>query len=152
MFMSVLVLVVSAALFLFYVQTICERALRQEFSHAYFKQILEALQLEYPLLRDSIASNTPVDFPGMMLALKCDFFTLRYLLKNSDPARPGVRGQRFLVLYFRFLLLLLPLRHALNFREREAVLKLSTILEYFANVVGERVSEASLAGVQAGIR
>lgn len=152
MFMSVLVLVVSVALFCFYIQTVCEKALRREFSHPYFEQILQVLQLEYPQLRESAASKGSFNFPSTILALKCDFFTLKYLLKNSDPARrPLARSQKLLILYFRVLLLLLPLRHAFNLHEQEAVLKLSAILHYFANSVGERLSDPSLASARAGL-
>lgn len=152
MFMSILVLVVATALFLFYVQAVCETALRQEFRYPYFKQILQSLQLEYPLLRDSIASGAPFNCSSTSLALKCDFFTLEHLLWNSGPTRrPLARSQKLLILYFRVLLLLLPLRHAFKLHEREAVLKLSAILHYFANSVGERLSDTSLASAQAGL-
>jgi len=152
MLMSVLVLVVSTALFLFYIQAVCEKALRQEFSHPYFKQILQVLHLEYPLLRDSIASSAPVSYSSAILALKCDFFMLKYLLKNSDPARrPLALRQKLLMLYFRVLLMLLPLRHAFKLGEKEAVVKLSAILQYFANSVGETLSAGSYAAAQSGL-
>lgn len=153
MLMSIVVLVVSTALFFFYIQAICEKALRHEFSRPYFKLILQSLQLEYPQLQDSISSNAPFSYSSSILALKCDFFTLKYLLKNSDPTRqPLSRSQKLLVFYFRALLLLLPLRHAFRLHEKEAVLKLSTILQFFANSLGERLSDASLASAQAGIK
>ena len=148
--MSVLVLVMSSALFLFYVQTICEQALRREFSQAYFKQIVEAFRLEYPQLRDSISSDSPLDYAQTRFALKCDFTTLEYLLKNGDPSRRGLaRAERLLGVYFRFLLFSLAIRHALSFSERKGVLRLASILQYFANSLGERVDLTSLSTVQA---
>lgn len=153
MFMSILVLAVSAALFLFYVQTVCEKALRREFSHPYFKQVLQSLQLEYPQLRKSAASNGPVNYSSTLLALKCDFFTLKYLLKNSDPAgRPLARSQKLLMLYFQGLLMLLPLRHAFRMNEKKAVLKLSSILQFFANSLGENLSAGTYVAAQSSVQ
>ncbi len=150
MLMSVMVLVMSSALFLFYIETICEKALRQEFSRPFFKEIVEAIHLEYPQLRDSFASREPLDYAQAHLALKCDFITLEYLMKNGDPARRHLsRRERLLVLYFRFLLFTLPIRHAFKLKESEAVLHLATILEFFANSVGEKLSVTSFAKAQA---
>jgi len=150
MVMSVLVLAVSIALFCFYIQTICERALKREFSHPYFQEIAKAIQLEYPHLRDSFASKTSYSYSDAHLALRCDFMTLEYLLKKGDPSRRHLsRSERMLVLYFRFLLFCLPIRHAFKLQEREAVSKLATILQFFANSAGERLSINSFATAQA---
>lgn len=152
MLMSVVVLVVSSALFLFYMQTICEKALRQEFSRPFFEEIVQAIHLEYPQLRDSFASSEPLDYAQVHLALKCDFMTLEYLMKNGDPARRHLsRSERLLVLYFRFLLFTLPIRHAFKLKEGQAVLHLATILEFFANSVGEKVRVTSFANAQAHV-
>ena len=152
MFMSILVLVVSAALFMFYIQTICEQALRREFSQAYFKRVVQAVRLEYPKLRDSAASQDKLNYSQVRLALKCDLFTLEYLLKNGDPSRRHFkRGERLLGLYFRFVLFSLPVRHALKLKERDAVLRLAAILQYFANSVGEKLSVSSLAAADARV-
>lgn len=149
MLMSILVLVVSTALFLFYIQTICDQALRREFSRPYFKDIVQAVRLEYPHLRESVTSNGRPDYLQMRRALKCDFFTLDYLLKKGDSFQRGLhRGERLLGLYFRFLLFSLPVRQALHLKEREAVLRLATILQYFANSVGERMNVSPLAAAE----
>jgi len=153
MFMSILVLAVSAALFFFYVQIVCEKALRREFSHPYFKQVLQSLQLEYPQLCKSAASDGRFNYSSTLLGLKCDFFTLKYLLRNSDPARrPLARSQKLLILYFQGLLMLLPLRHAFRMNEKKAVMKLSAILQFFANSLGETLSGGSYAEVQSSLQ
>jgi hypothetical protein len=150
---SVLVLAVSTALFCFYIQTICEKALKREFSHPYFQDIAKAIKLESPRLRDSFASKTSYSYPDARLALKCDFMTLEYLLKNGAPScRRLSRSERILVLYFRFLLFSLSIRHAFRLREREVVSKLATILQFFANSVGEKLSISSLAKAQANLK
>ena len=152
MLMSILVLVVSTALVLFYIQTFCEKALKREFSHPYFKEIIQAIQMEYPRLRDSSVSKASYNYSDARLALKCDFMTLEYLLKNGDPTgRHLSRREWILTLYFRFLLLCLPIRHAFNLQEREAVSKLATILQFFANSVGEKLTVNSFASAQANL-
>jgi hypothetical protein len=141
MVMSILILIASTALFFFYLQTMCEKALRHEFSHPYFKEVARAVQLEHPQLRDTLASNNSVDYANACLALKCDFITLEYLLKNGDRARRHLsRREKILVAYFRFVLYSLPVRHALNLHEEKAMLKLASILQFLANSVGEKLS------------
>jgi hypothetical protein len=153
MFVSVLVLVVSCSLFLFYGQAICERVLRREFSHPYFKEVIQAIRLEYPRLQDSFESGTLYNYSDARLALKCDFIALEYLLKNGGPSQGRLsRAERIMVLYFRFLLFCLPVRHVLKLQERETVLKLTTILQFFANSLGEKLSVRSFATSHPGLK
>jgi hypothetical protein len=150
--MSVVVLAVSSALLLFYIQTVCEQALKREFSQPFFREIIQAVHLEYPLLRDTYASMASLDYAQVHQALKCDFFTLQYLLKNGDPARRRLaRGERMLGLYFRFLMYSMPIRHGLKLSERAAVLRMASVLQYFANSVGEKLAVNSLASAQANV-
>ena len=145
MVMPYIILVFSTALFFFYIQAICEKALRREFSHPYFQDIIQAIQLEFPQLRENLAGNASLDYSETRLALKCDFTTLAYLLKNSDRRRRHLsRSEKVLIFYFRILLFCLPIRHAFKLHEREATLKLTTILQHFANLTGERLSVSSM--------
>jgi hypothetical protein len=149
MFLSAVALALSSALLLFYMQAICEKAMKREFNRPYFKEIIQAFQLEYPLVRDKSKANGSFDFAQSHQALKCDFITLKYLLKNGNPARRRLRSHEWLLLsYFRFLLFSLSVRHAFRLRDREVVSKLTTILQFFANSVGERLSVEPLASAQ----
>lgn len=141
---SIAILILSTALFIFYVQTLCEKILRREFSRAYFQDVLNALDLEFPRLRMAVLDNANVSYPQVRLALKSDYLTLTYLMKNGNPERRNFsRHEKLLITYFRALLLILPLRCAFHFHERQAVLKLTAILYHFANLVGERVVSSS---------
>ncbi len=152
MVVSVVVLAVSSALLLFYIQTFCEKALKREFGRPYFREVVHAVQLEYPLLRDSYANHASLDYAQVRLALKCAFFTLQFLLKNSEPARRCLsRGERLLGLYFRFLMFSMPVRHVLNLKERAGVLRMATVLQYFANSVGEKLAVNSFASAPASL-
>lgn len=141
MLMSIVILVFSSALFVFYLQTLCENVLRREFSQPYCRDIVHAIQLEYPRLREAIASETSVEYADARLALQCDFMTLQYLLKHADHSERRLSWrEKILFHYFRFLLFTLPIHHTFNLQEKEVVLKLATILQFFANLVGERLT------------
>lgn len=148
---SIGILIFSTALFIFYIQTLCEKILRREFNRAYFQDILNAIDLEFPRLRQALLNNADVSFPQIQLALKSDYFTLTYLMKKGNPQRGRFSWQeRLLIGYFRVLLLVLPIRYAFHFRERQAVIKLTFVLHHFANLVGERVISASAPGMATG--
>jgi hypothetical protein len=148
MISSIAILIFSTALLFFYLQTLCEKVLRREFSRAYCQDVLEVIDLEFPRLRQALSANAPMSYSQIRLALKCDFYTLRYLVKNGDPKRRRFSWQeRMLVGYFRVLLLVLPLRYAFNLGERQSVMKLTVILYHFANLVGERLTIAQASNM-----
>jgi hypothetical protein len=142
MFMAVLILVISTALFLFYLQVVCQKVLRRPFDQAYYRAIVNANRLEFLAIRKAIEEfNVPVDYARVRMTLKCDFLALTYLLRNASNARRRLtHEERLLVWYFRATFALLALRHWLKLNEQSAVLRLTAILEYFANVIGQRVN------------
>jgi hypothetical protein len=145
---SILILVVSAGLFFFYIQTFCERALRREFDRAYFNDVLSAIQLEFPRLREALHTNAPIGYREVRLALKCDYATLSYVLKKSGSRERAVtRDDKALLLYFRFLLFCLPFRYTMKLGAKEATLKLTVLLQYFANSVGEKIGSPRMANM-----
>lgn len=145
MLISILILVVSAALFFFYIQTFCERVIRREFSRAYCQDVIKAIQLEYPRLQDAALSRAPLAHSETLHALQSDFMTLEYLLKNNVRTKWHLLPrERILFLYFRILHFFLPVHHALKHGENEAVLKMVTILQFLANLVGERLTVSSI--------
>lgn len=144
MICSIGILILSTALFIFYIQTLCERILNREFSRTYFQDVLNALDLEFPRLRKAIQDNADVGCPQVHLALRSDYFTLTYLMKKGNPEQGNFSWhEKLLLTYFRVLLTILPIRYAFHFRERQAVMKLTAILYHFANVVGERLVSGS---------
>jgi hypothetical protein len=80
------------------------------------------------------------------MTLENDFLALTYLLKNAvNVDQRYSREERLLMLYFRLVFASLITRHWLRVHEKSAILKLTAILQYFANVVGQRVSNARFA-------
>jgi hypothetical protein len=151
MFVAALILILSTALFFFYLQGVCQKILRRQFSQEFFQSIVNANRLEFPSVRMAIDKlGSPVDYPRMALTLKCDFLALTYLLKNAANVNQRYSfEERLLILYFKLVFASLVSRHWLKLRETPAVLKLTAILEYFANVVGERVNTVRFGNLTA---
>ena len=138
MVVSVLILILSTAFFFFYLQGTCQRILRQQFDREYFLSIVNANLLEFPTVRRTLGDfNAPVDYPRLQIKLKCDFLALTYLLKNAANVNQRYSlGERLLIFYFRLIFVSLITRHWLRVGEKPAILKLTAILQYFANMVG----------------
>ena len=139
--MGALILIVSTGLFFFYLQAICQKILRRQFTQGFFQSIVNANRLEFPSVRKAIEEfDAPMEYPRLTLTLQCDFLALRYLLKNAaNVSQSYSYEERLLMVYFKLVFASLVARHWLRLREAPAILKLTSILEYFANVVGERV-------------
>jgi hypothetical protein len=151
MFIAALILILSVALIPFYLQAACQRVLRREFSQEFFQAIVNANRLEFPSVRKAIEDfGSPVEYPRLTLMLKCDFLSLTYLLKNAANVNQRYSKEELLLIYyFRFVFVSLMVRHWLKLRETPAALKLTSILQYFANVVGERVNTVRFGNLTA---
>jgi hypothetical protein len=145
MILSVLVLVTSLALCLFYLQGTCRTILNREFQRDFFRSVVNASRLEFLTVRDCIdRSQGQLDYSEVRTALTCDYLALTYLLKNAvSVAGTYSRQERLLMLYFRGLLMALSVSHILKLNEKRAILKLTAILQYFANTLGERVMQTA---------
>jgi len=143
MFMPIVILVCSAALFCFYCQYAIGRILRRTLGYAYFHALATANRLEFPALRRSLNElNAPMDYAHLRMSVTGDFQVLAYLLKNASNLRQGFTlEERILMLYFRLVLASLAVRHGLRLREKPAILALTAILQHLANVVGARMQD-----------
>jgi len=75
------------------------------------------------------------------MQLKCDFIALIYLLKyGCNQSQRLTHEERLLVAYFRAVRLALVIAHTLGLNERGLLLELASVLEYFTNVLGNRVN------------
>ncbi len=143
MFLAALILILSTALFFFYLQGTLQRILRRQFDREYFLTIVNANRLEFPAVRKALEEmNAPVDSLQLQTRLKCDFRALTYLLRNAANVNQRCSlEERFVMLCFRLVFVSLITRHGLRLREKPAILKLTAILQYFANVVGQRITK-----------
>ena len=151
MILAALILILSTAMFFFYFQVTCQKVLRRQFDREYFQSIVNANRLEFPSLRKSLEEfGAPVDYPRLRMMLKCDFLALTYLLKNAANVNQRYSNEeRLLILYFRWQFLSLAVRRLLKVGEKKAVLRLTSVLQYFANVVGQRVDTVRFGNLTA---
>ncbi len=83
-------------------------------------------------------------------ALRCDFLALTYLLKNVENSKRRYSNEeRLLIAYFYTQSVSLAVRRLLNLSDNKVVLRLTSVLQYFANVVGQRVDAVKLGSVTA---
>jgi len=153
MILATLILVLSTATFFFYLQVTCQRILRRQFDREYFRSIVNVIRLEFPSLREALEeSGTSFDYSRLPKALKCDFLALTHLLKNTADVKPGYcKEEWLLILYFRVQFLSLAVRRLLKMGEKKAALRLTTVLQYFANVVGQRMNEVGFRNSPASV-
>jgi hypothetical protein len=146
MLFATLVLILSAALVCFYFQVTCQKILCRQFDREYYQAVASANRLEFLSVRDSLEGLAgPVSHARLRTMLKCDFLALTYLLKVASNVNPhNSREERFLVLYFRCLFLSLDVRHSLGLGEKKAILNLTSVLQHFANVIGQRVNAVTV--------
>jgi hypothetical protein len=145
---STIIGVFSLALLLFYFQNFCEQILRRQFEDPLPEPIVDANRLEFPYVRKTLEEfDTPLDYPRFSMHLKCDYLALVYLLKNAANQNSRLTGsERFLAVYFRVLSGSLAVLHLVKVGERGVLLKMTEVLEYFANVLGERIKSVRFGG------
>ena len=151
MIVATLVLILSAAMFFFYFQATCQRILRRHFDLEYFKSIANANRLEFPALRKALEeSGPPIEYWRLRGALRCDFLALTYLLKNvGNSKRRYSNEERLLMVYFYSQYFSLAARRLLKVSDNKVILRLTSVLQYFANVVGQRVEAVKLSSLTA---
>jgi hypothetical protein len=142
MISAALVVVVSLALLLFYVQSACQDILGRRFEGEYYLAIVNANHLEFPFVRAALEEyEAPIDYARFRMQLKCDFLALLYLLKNAANKKKRLSTpERMLAWYFRISAVGLGLLHRLGLGERPLILRMTSILQYFANVLGQRLN------------
>lgn len=151
MILAWLILALSLAMVFFYFQATCLKILRRQFDQECFQSIANVIRLEFPSLRKSLEEfGVPVDYRRLRRTLKSDFFALIYLLKNAANVNLRFSNEeRLLLLYFRWQLLSLAVRRLLKAGETKTILRLTSVLEYFANVVGQRMNTAGFRNLKA---
>ena len=151
MILAALILILSTAMVSFYFQVTCQKILRRQFDREYFQSIVNANHLEFPSLRKSLEEfGAPVDYPRLRMMLQCDFLALTYLLKNAANVNQRYSNEeRLLILFFRAQFLSLAVRRLLKVGEKKAILRLTSVLQYFANVVGQRVNTVTFGNLTA---
>jgi hypothetical protein len=142
MLMPAVILIVPTGLLCFWFQADCRRILARPFAREYFQPIVIVHRFEFLQIRNGSGDFAqPTEFSRLAAALRCDFLGLTYLLKHTANFNQSYTWEELrLILYFRVLHALLVARHWLRWHEEPALMNMTSILLYFANVVGERVT------------
>ena len=151
MLTPVVILTVLTGLLYFWFQADCNKVLERPFGRNYFQPIVTVHRFEFLLIRSASGDFArPTEFFRLTAALKCDFWGLTYLLKHTANFNQSYTWEeRRLILYFRVLLALLTARRWLRWREELVLVRLTSILLYFANVIGERVNRSRFENLAA---
>jgi len=141
MLLMALMLVLFAALLVSYFSMICRDTLRRKFDRELSQAIADANQLGFPSIRKSVEESAkPIDYPQVRRTLYCDFLTLTYLLKNAANFNQRYSTEeRLLIVYFHLAYLYLNISQSIHLQEVPAILRLTAVLQYLANVVGQRI-------------
>ena len=142
MILAAVILILSTAMFFFYFQVTCQKGLRRQFDREYFQSIANVIRLRFPAVRKSLEEfGAPVDYSRLPRTLKRDFLALTCLLKNVASVNQRYSKEGWLlIVYFRWQFLSLAVRRLLKVGEKRAVLRLTSVLQYFANEVGQRAN------------
>ena len=144
-FVSVFILLMSGAMLVFWLRSASQSVLRQRFEQDYSSEVAEANQLEFLSIRKALASAPEAigDHRNVLTALEQDYQALSYLLRNAATVHVGhySRSERLLILDFHLLASWVRISRGLGLKNwRSGLLEMTTILQYFGNVVGQRLA------------
>lgn len=147
MFASVFILAFSVGALLYWARYACLSILRGERSTEEIERVAEANRLEFQRVRKLLEAGADLaSYDGLRDSLRHDFLALTYLLRYAATVHVGryTREERLLVVDFHLMRVLYRLTHALSPRTaRYALLEMSSILEYFAVVMNQRMAAFS---------
>lgn len=143
-FVSVFILVSSLVLLFLWVKSVTRSILGTPFQQDYSREVAEANRLEFFNIRQALGGELDQsgDFRDALSALERDYEALSYLLRNAATLHVGryTRAERLLILDFHLLGVWARFSRLLGFPAwRSSLLRMTTILEYFGNVVGQRL-------------
>ncbi|MFQ5695942.1 MAG: hypothetical protein ACE5HB_08130 [Terriglobia bacterium] len=140
---SFFILGFSAFGLLLWLRSAARSVLAHRFEQDYSTDVAEANQLEYLEVRRLLGRAAGVaDYQELLTALQRDYEALTYLLRNAATLHVGryTRAERLLILDFHLLRLWVGTKRAVGAETwRANVQEMVSILEYFGNVVGQRL-------------
>ncbi len=148
-FISVFILLGSLAFLFFRLRAVSRAALRQTFERDYSADVAEASQLEFLAIRRALQEcpEEIADYSGVLTTLERDYEALTYLLRNAGTVHVGKysRAERLLMLDFQLLRFGLCVKRILGLQSwHSALLEMTSILQYFGNVMGQRLATSPL--------
>lgn len=142
MIITILIIGISLALFVYWFRYTIILILRTRTTPEYAQKVAAANRLRFVEVRQQLHAPTePDNLRNLSQALHRDYRVLKYLLGHAATLQTGsyTAEQRLLMLNFK--LMSLWFETVLRFRPtaaKMALLEMSGVLEYFANVMGRR--------------
>src|SRR2546422_3629656 len=147
MLVTILIVGVSLALFVYWFRYTVILIMQTRSAPEYAQKVATANQLSFVDVRQKLHARTETEnLNGLWKALQRDYRVLKYLLGHAATVEAGsyTAEQRLLMLNFR--LMSLWFAAVSRFRPnaaKVALLEMSGILEYFANVMGRQLTMRS---------
>ena len=149
MAVTVVISVVSLALFVYWFRYTAILILRTRFSAEYSEKVATANRLRFVEVRRKLhTAGEAGSLPGLCEALQQDYRVLKYLLGHAANVQAGyyTAEQRLLMANFRIMALWFGAAARLRpSAAKTALLEMAGILEYFAGVIGRRLVPARAA-------
>jgi len=146
---SILIIVASAALMVYWFRYTCLLILRTRTGRDHATNLAAINDLKFPGVQQSVVRGaTAHELTALERSLERDYRLLTYLLAHTAGAQVGglTLEQRMLMLDFRLMRLLFSLTRALApARARAAILEMADVLSHLAHAMGERVHASSRA-------
>ncbi len=148
-FISVFILLGSVAFLFSLLRAASRAALRQTFERDYSADVAEGSQLEFLAVRRALLEYPEeiADYSGVLTTLQRDYEALTYLLRNAGTVHVGKysRAERLLMLDFQLLRFWVRVERNLGLQSwHSALLEMTSILRYFGNVMGQRLTTSPL--------
>jgi hypothetical protein len=142
---SAFVLVSSLVLLLVWVRSAAQSVLGRRFEQDYSREVAEANQLEFLTIRRALSATgkNEYDFSEALSSLERDYEALSYLLRNAATLHMGryTHSEHLLILDFHLLRAWVRFSRLFGWQSwRSGLLTMTRILEYFGNVVGQRLA------------
>jgi hypothetical protein len=143
MIASILIILVSAALLAYWFRYTCVLILRTRTGKDRAAEMATANGLRFHQIQGQLVREAPLaDLPALQAALESDYRLLTYLVAHTAGLEVGglTLEQRMLMLDFKAMRLVCALSRWVGIgRARAALEEMSSILNYLANAMGERI-------------
>ena len=144
MFVSILIIVISLMLFLYWFRYMCVMILSAKHSRDYAVQIAQANQLSFLDARDRLMGEpNSASLGSLHRSLDRDYRLLIYLLRhaaNYQLRSQAIEHRVLMIDYYLMKAWFYLVRKVSRSQARSALLEMTAILNYLANSMGERVA------------
>jgi hypothetical protein len=139
---SVLIIVLSVALFVYWFRYTCLLILSTKTARNYGGAVAEANRLSFPEVHNLLRAESAVNMDALRDALEKDYRLLTSLIRNSASQEAGADDleERLLMLDFALMRGWYAVGGVLGIARAHALREMCDIVSHFANSMGQRVA------------